>query len=54
LSEAADKLPGAAEDSRFFNFEDGGVSVELRGKSVSGLDLVVNVEMDALSGHGKK
>lgn len=54
LGERADKLPGAAEDAGFFRVEDGGVSVKLRGESVSAFDLVVNIEIEALIGHGKK
>jgi hypothetical protein len=54
LRESADKLPGAAEDAGFFGVENGGVSVELRGEGVSEFDLVVNIEIEAMIGHGKK
>lgn len=54
LGERADKLPGAAEDAGFFRVEDGGVSVKLRSESVSAFDLVVNIEIEALIGHGMK
>jgi hypothetical protein len=54
LGESADKLPGATEDAGFFGVENGGVSVELRGEGVSGFDLVVNIEIEAMIGHGMK
>jgi hypothetical protein len=52
LVESADKLPGALEDARFFDAENGGVGVEARGECLRAFDLFVDVEMERFGLHG--
>src|SRR4029077_3425378 len=52
--ESANELPGATEDAGFLHVEDGGVGVKLRRERVGAFDLLMDVEIDGLSGHGGK
>ena len=54
MVESADELPGAAKDFVLLDFEDGRIGVKARGEGVGAFDLLVDVEMEGLGGHGSE
>jgi hypothetical protein len=51
LAQRSDHLPGALEDARFLDFEDGGIGVKARCEGLRALDLFVDVEVERFRQH---